>query len=210
MRQHDEIRNPDLPTTSRDLSWTAIIAGALVALSLSFLVHSLNAGLSLSAFTTSDTGMTVLGIGAMLWYLITTVVAMFIAGWVAGKLASHFAGNAFWGIVHGFLAWSLALVIGLALTTSFLGSIIGSEERGASGFTLQHLTQQAGSESDKALTPSKHTENVANTAGATALATFFIFLFGAVAAGVGGYYGSSHRRDFFHDKFDDRKFHDRK
>lgn len=191
MRKHDNINDPDLPLTAKEISWTAIIAGAIVALSLSFLIHSLNAGLGLSAFTTNETGMLVLAIGAMLWLILTGIVTMFIAGWVAGKLASKFTTDRFWGVLHGFLAWGLALVIGLFLATNVLSGFVSSSPQ--AGSTVQHLAQQASSDKERALTPSKQTENLANTAGVTALATFFVFLFGAIASGVGGYYGVNSR-----------------
>ncbi|MBA2654681.1 MAG: hypothetical protein H0U71_06410 [Gammaproteobacteria bacterium] len=174
---------------SRELSWQAIIAGALVALSLSFLIHTLNAGLGLSAFTTSSTGMLALGIGAMLWLILTGIVTMFVAGFVAGRLARRLNADPVSGVLHGFLAWSLALVIGLVLATSVISGVVSSSQQ--AGNAVQHITQQAASDRDKALTPSKSTENVANSAGVTALATFFVFLFGAAASGVGGYYGAT-------------------
>lgn len=191
--------SPDIHRTTeltpREVSWTAIIAGALVALSLSFLIHTLNAGLGLSAFTTSPGGMLALGIGAMLWLIITGIVIMFCAGWVAGRLARRVNADPFFGVLHGFLAWSLALIIGLFLATHFLTGIVSSSEQ--AGNTLQHFTQQAGSEKARALTPSKRTENIANTAGVTALATFFVFTFGGIAAGVGGYYGTRNDKLWF-------------
>lgn len=175
----------------RELSWTGIFAGALVALSLSFLIHMFNLGIGLTALTTSPGGMLTLAIGGTLWLIICAIVTMFIAGWVAGRFARGFGGNPFLGALHGFLAWSLGLLIALSIASNFAGGFYGTDPNGHA----QTITKQQSSEDlSKAITPSKTTEETAGTAGTVAIAGFLTFFFGALAAGVGGYYAVTGRR----------------
>lgn len=191
------VRPVDTDVPVKVISWSAIIAGALVALSLSFLIHMFNLGIGLSAFTTNRNGMLALAIGGMLWLLLTGIVTMFMSGWVAGKIASRYTDKPCEGILHGFLSWSLALILALTLATNVAtGWITGSQE---TGNKVQAIAQQAATDTGKAITPSRAGEKTANSAGVTALAGFLVFLFGAIASGVGGYYGvvGSRRRSGF-------------
>lgn len=173
------------------LSWSAVIAGALVAFSLSVLFNLLNAGLGLVSFPESFRGFGVLSAGAYIWLIICAIVAMFIAGWVAGRIVRHFAG-ACYGFLHGFLAWSLALLFTIFIAAHFAHAAAAA----AAARSAVENRPEAARVVERATAPDTTTadnvtiEQAADIAGTTTLGIFFIFLLGALAAGVGGYVGA--------------------
>lgn len=174
-------RLTDLPV-KHGLSWSGVFAGALVALSLSFLIHTFNLGIGLSALSTSPEGNAGLAIGGLLWLIICAIVTMFIAGFVAGAFARRCGFSTCSGALHGFLAWSLGLLLALTIASNFFSSFNAT----------QNFSTTAKSElvtTSKTMTVAKTTESAADTAGTVAIAGFFTFFFGALAATVGGYYG---------------------
>ncbi len=178
----------DLPV-KHGLYWSGIFAGALVALSLSFLIHTFNLGIGLSALSTSPTGTAGLAIGGILWLIICAIVTMFIAGFVSGAFAKRCGFSTCSGALHGFLAWSLGLLLALTIASNFFGNFSTQNYSNATRAELVAKNIGAAENKSKAMTPSKATESAADTAGAVAIAGFFTFFFGALAATVGGYYG---------------------
>jgi hypothetical protein len=63
------------------------------------------------------------GIGAGIWGLLTTVVALTAGGCAAARLAA--VGCRFDGILHGLVIWSVALLLTIYLVTSAAGGLIG-------------------------------------------------------------------------------------
>ena len=101
------------------LSWTAVIVGALVGVGLTFLLALFSAAIGLSAFSMDSTGATTLAVGGFIGVVIGILVSMFLAGWVAGYLGRPYAMGRNLGVLYGFTAWCLALL----LTASFAGPI---------------------------------------------------------------------------------------
>lgn len=168
------------------VSWSAVIAGALVAFSLSVLFNMLNAGLGLVAFPESFRALGTLGMGGYFWLIICGIIAMFIAGWVAGKVYSFFSASSCGGVLHGFLAWSLALLISLIVAAHFAQA----SAQAAAAAKLDNRVDSTRSMEQPATTAT--TEDAADMLGSASLGIFFIFLLGAAAASVGGYVGARH------------------
>lgn len=92
----------------RRISWAAIFAGLFVALAIELLLSLLGVGFGAGTIhAVSGTSATAgsLGIGSGIWFLISTLVALFAGGWVAGRLAGM--PRATDGVLHGIVAWSL-------------------------------------------------------------------------------------------------------
>jgi len=113
MPSNDAIRAEDvLPVRSR-VSWGAIFAGAMVALSLSFLLNLLGAalGFSISDRVRPET----LGGAAAGWSIVVTVLALFIGGYVASQCSvgenrfeAALYGVILWGVLFSMLLWLMA------------------------------------------------------------------------------------------------------
>ncbi|RZM28322.1 MAG: hypothetical protein EOO88_09375, partial [Pedobacter sp.] len=87
------------------ISWSAIFAGVLVAIVTQMLLTLLGLGIGLGTVDPLEERNPVagLGIGSAIWYIISSLLSLFVGGWVAGRLAS--APRLFDGIIHGVLTW---------------------------------------------------------------------------------------------------------
>lgn len=169
-------------STNCAVSWSAIIAGALVAFSLSALFNLLNAGLGLVTFPESFHSLATLTIAGYIWLIICGIVAMFLAGYVAGKIYRHYALATCGGGLHGFLAWSLALLLSVIIASHF----VSASAQSAAVANQNTRTDMAVRIGDRGLAEQR-AEQAAEALGGATLGIFFIFLIGAVAATAGGH-----------------------
>jgi hypothetical protein len=111
------------------ISWSAVFAGVLVAVVTQILLSMLGLGVGLSTIDPMEESKPLqgLGIGSAIWYLVSSLLALFAGGWVAGRLAS--TPRLFDGILHGVLTWCLATLITLYFLTTTVGSIVGGASR---------------------------------------------------------------------------------
>lgn len=179
------------------LSWTAVIVGALVGVGLTFLLFLFSAAIGLSAFAVdSTTGAVTLVVGGFIGVVIAILVSMFVAGWVAGYLGRPYTMGCNLGVLYGFTAWCLALLI----TASFAGPI----GRYVASYTYFVSTSNAMVFEMRPpvvienVTPVKATATTpaANQKATTSLAmgafiVFVLFFLGALASCFGGSCGMS-------------------
>jgi polyhydroxyalkanoate synthesis regulator phasin len=93
-----------------------------------FLLGLLGLGIGLATIDPaaggSDTpGLGTLGTGTAIWGIITFLIALFAAGWVAGRLAGD--PQKLDGLLHGVVAWALTTLIVMWLMTTTVSSVIG-------------------------------------------------------------------------------------
>ena len=102
-------------------SWGAIIAGAVVALSVQLLLVALGAAVGLSVVGASPESSTAkgVGIGAGVWWVIATLISLFCGGFVAARLSGMFRRSE--GILHGAVTWGVFTLVGVLA----LGTLIG-------------------------------------------------------------------------------------
>ena len=106
------------------ISWGAVFAGALLALITQLALTILGAGIGLSTIDPLQESNPVngLGIGAIIWYGISTLVSLYLGGTVAGRLAG--VPRRTDGLLHGLLSWSLVTLFTFYLLTTAVGGII--------------------------------------------------------------------------------------
>jgi len=188
------------------LSWTAIVAGALAAIGISFLFNLFSLGAGLAAFTFNQ-DMYSVAIGGIIWLIICGIVSMFIAGWITGLVAAR-RGSLSGGCLHGFIAWCLALIVAFLLASHFTTMMAVPATGAAAQNGLPPIMRISTINADRTVTVNraegtrnadtrvqvtpKKVESTANKLGGAAIATFFIFLLGALAAMLGGYLGKKH------------------
>ena len=118
---------PMIPRTSavRSISWGAILAGCIAALSVHLLATLLGTGLGLSMVDPlmDDNAGAEFTIGIGIAWSISALLALWIGGWIAGRGARTTNGKL--GGLHGFLVWSTATVVTALLLTSGAGALIG-------------------------------------------------------------------------------------
>jgi hypothetical protein len=129
------------PHTHRRISWAAIFGGVILVIVVQLLLSTLGAGIGLgtvnvNAGTTPGAGN--LGMGAGIWWVISSCLALFCGSYVAAWLAG--IEIRFDGVLHGLITWGIATLLTIYLLTSAIGGIIGG------GFSaLGSVTSAAGS-----------------------------------------------------------------
>jgi len=104
---------------SHGVIWSTISAGAFATAALSLILLALGAGLGLYAISPwSSAGLSSTGAGmaAIIWLIVTQIIASSIGGYLAGRLrvkwvAVHTHEVFFRDTAHGFLVWAVGLVI---------------------------------------------------------------------------------------------------
>jgi hypothetical protein len=107
------------------ISWSAIFAGAVVTLAVSLLLALLGAGLGASSISPMQQGNPFegLGKGAIIWLVISGIVAFFAGGWTAGY-GSGWVTTRRESLVHGFVSWAVASLVAASFITGAAGSLL--------------------------------------------------------------------------------------
>lgn len=105
------------PVRSR-ISWGAILAGAVIALATTLVLGLLGSAIGLTV--NDDVDRDTLSAGAALWGLISTIVAMFLAGWITCLCAVGETKRE--AVVHGIVTWGVVLAMGLWLVAMGVGA----------------------------------------------------------------------------------------
>jgi hypothetical protein len=110
----------------RRISWAAIFGGVVLVVAVQLLLSLLGAGLGLGTIDInagSTPTATTLGIGAGIWWVISSCIALGAGGFVSAWLAG--IEIRFDGVLHGLVTWGIATLLTLLLLTSAIGGIIG-------------------------------------------------------------------------------------
>jgi hypothetical protein len=124
---------PGSEAHSSGVSWGAVIGGAFVAAAFYMILLALGAGLGLSAVSPwSNVGASASTVGtlAIIWLIFIEIIASSLGGYLTGRLRTK------WALIHtdevyfrdtanGFLAWAVALVIGVTFLASAAASMVG-------------------------------------------------------------------------------------
>ena len=165
--QEPPLRRPALETATttmgggshvhRRISWAAIFGGVILVVTVQLLLSLLGAGIGLGMVNTNagaTPGAGSFGIGAGVWWLVSSSIALGFGGYVAAWLAGI---ELRWdGILHGLITWGIATLLTVYLLSSAIGGVVGG---GAS--MLGGLASAAGSGIKQAAQP------VAQAAGLT-------------------------------------------
>lgn len=123
------------------VSWGAIFAGVVIAIAIQVLLGILGTGIGLSMVDPTEgttPGAGGFGIGAGIYWLITTVVALGAGGYAAARLSG--VTDRFDALAHGLVVWGVTLILTIYLLTSAVGGIIGGAFR-----TVGSVASAAGS-----------------------------------------------------------------
>ena len=117
-------------TPLKRVSWGAIFGGTFISLAIMVLLGSL--GIAIGATTIDPaTGETpsarAFGIGAGIWWIGSSMLALFGGGWAAGRLAGP--RRPLESTLHGLVTWSFTTTIAVALMTTAVGSMVSGAMR---------------------------------------------------------------------------------
>ncbi|HLS28676.1 MAG TPA: hypothetical protein VK041_08505 [Opitutales bacterium] len=216
----DNVRNrpigarAEYVSNRRRISWGAIIAGTIAALAVQLLLTLLGLSIGMWAIDPSagQEGFQGLGMGAAIWGLASFIIALFVGGWIAGRMAG--LESKFDGLLEGFMVWGLVTVVTFMLLTTAISGIVGGAA-GLAGDALtsaseqiddpQQMIQEFGQsfrdEIEEMQDPEAQQqmeqqakqsgEEVASAGAATSFWAFLALLLGAIAAALAGHLGSS-------------------
>ena len=136
-REHHEVGS--------NLSWRAVLGGLVTFIALSILFSLIGASIGLGVTdVTAQQPLEGVGMGMIIWTILSLVASLAAAGYVAGYLANRA------GFIHGFLTWALGLIAATMLASSALtgafnvfGSMLGVTGKTA-GDAVGTITQKAG------------------------------------------------------------------
>jgi len=142
---------------SSGVSWPAVLAGAFAAAALSLSLLALGAGIGLSSvspWSNMGASASAIGIGAIVWLIVTQIIAATMGGYLAGRLRTkwvniHTDEVYFRDTAHGFLVWAVGLVITAAFLASAATAMVGGgAQLGAITSGKATMTQTGGQASD--------------------------------------------------------------
>ena len=116
------------------VSWAAVIGGAVVASAVSLILLALGTGIGLatvSPFSGSGASATTFSISAAVWLIIIQIISSGLGGYLAGRLrtkwtSTHSDEVFFRDTAHGFLVWSLGVIVSASLLTSAASGLLGT------------------------------------------------------------------------------------
>jgi hypothetical protein len=130
--------------SSSGISWAAVVGGAFVGAAMSLILLALGTGIglsSVSAWSNAGASAAVIGKAAILWLIVSQIIASAMGGYLAGRLRTkwvniHTDEVYFRDTAHGFLVWAVGLVITAAFLTSAAASMVGgTAQMGASALS---------------------------------------------------------------------------
>lgn len=137
-----EVLQTNMGTGERGaFSWGSVVAGALAATAVTFILLALGAGigfLGASPYSSGPSAKTLTVAGAI-WIVLAQAWGYAVGGYFAGRLRSRFGGHSvdetnFRDGAHGFAAWALGVV--LTITMVALGVAFGAGTAAHVGATL--------------------------------------------------------------------------
>ncbi len=114
------------PHFLRRVSWGAIFAGTAVAVvvQIMFTLLAISFGLAMVDPRTESNPMSGVGTMVGIWTALGALVAFFVGGWVAGRMAG--TAEKFESTLHGVVTWAVVTLIVCWTMTSALGSILNT------------------------------------------------------------------------------------
>jgi hypothetical protein len=113
------------------LYWTPVVAGAIAAAALSFVLLSFGSSIGLAVASPSsswrDTSWALALLGGV-WLLLTSLASFGLGGYLAGRLRASWSGatsheTEFRDGVHGLVVWGIAILIGAILAFSAVATV---------------------------------------------------------------------------------------
>lgn len=122
-----ENRRAALATSSntllRRLSWGSILAGVIAAIAVQLLLNLLGVGVGASTISPQQGHGHGLALGAVIWFVLSSIISLYVGGWIAGRLAGISSQRD--GALHGFVTWALASLVLFYLLSTAVGGLLG-------------------------------------------------------------------------------------
>ena len=122
------------------INWGPIVAGALAASTLTFILMLVGSGIGLtmvSPWSGESAGLTTVAVSTAVWLVVVQWLSSAAGGYLTGRLRTRWVGvhtdeTYFRDTAHGFLAWALATLLVVFVLGSALTAVIGGGVQAAS------------------------------------------------------------------------------
>jgi hypothetical protein len=136
-------------------SWSAIIAGAFVAVAVSLVLFALGSGLgfaSVSTWEAPGAAAKTFAITTAIWFVVMQWLSSAAGGYIAGRLRTRWIGTHahevfFRDTAHGFVTWAVATVLVAALLTATVTAALGGGVRAATTVAAGAARSEMGADS---------------------------------------------------------------
>lgn len=135
---------------AKKICWGSILAGTVAALVVQtcFAILGIAIGASTIDPLVESNPLEGIGVGTAIWWIVTSMISLYIGGWVAGQGAGISVSSTHRGFcrgsLHGFVAWGVVTLVSFCLLTSALGTAVGGAA-GALGKSLGFTAKAVGS-----------------------------------------------------------------
>jgi hypothetical protein len=127
-------------SASSAINWGPIVAGALAASTLTFILMLVGSGIGLtmvSPWSGESAGLTTVAVSTAVWLVVVQWLSSAAGGYLTGRLRTRWVGvhtdeTYFRDTAHGFLAWALATLLVVFVLGSALTAVIGGGVQAAS------------------------------------------------------------------------------
>ncbi|KQV83539.1 hypothetical protein [Rhizobium sp. Root1220] len=129
----DYLTNSRIVVSPYKISWGAVFAGVVLALSTQFLLNLLGVGIGdavLDPGTSDNPAASTFSIIGGLWFAAAGIGAAYIGGYVSSRLSAR--PDKFTGGLHGVTAWGVTTLVVLYLLTTSVGALVGGAFSGLS------------------------------------------------------------------------------
>lgn len=108
----------------KGISWRAIFAGTVTVLASMLILNLIGLAIGLGTIepTEESNPLSGLGTGALIWWIVSSLLSLFAGGFVAARVGVSFMTKS--GVIQGIMTWALYTLISAWLLTSAIGSII--------------------------------------------------------------------------------------
>jgi hypothetical protein len=128
-----------LEASTSGISWPAIFGGAFAIAASSLILLALGSGFglaSMSPWSNAGASATTFTVMMAIWLIIVQWVSSGLGGYLTGRLRTKWVGVHthevfFRDTAHGFLAWAVAAVVGVAVLASMASSLLSGGTHGA-------------------------------------------------------------------------------
>lgn len=140
--------NPYTHKPEKSISWRAIFAGTLAVLSILLILNLIGLWIGLGVINPTEEAnpMSGVGVGSVIWWVLSNLIALFAGGFVAARAGVSFTNIS--GVLQGIMTWALYTVISAWLLTTLAGNIIsgvGSAVGGVLSTTGETVGDRIGS-----------------------------------------------------------------
>lgn len=187
------------------VSWPAILIGAIVAAAVGAMLNLLGVALGAAAFNPYDFDggdTSEFSAAAGMWMALANAIALFIGAAVASRAAKYPDHHK--GALHGLGVWALAFLLALVIASASAAggaaAVAGGEAADPTEATVivdpvtGARSQVVEGQPIQQAAPERVAEEAAETTSQLALWGFLTMLIGAVAAVIGGMYGTRNHK----------------